>query len=62
MEFNNEMLAQATRYEIFQQTKDLREISLARALASTVIEKDSIVTNDDVDEDAEEILKNWFTE
>lgn len=62
MEFNNEMLAQVTRYEIFQQTKEIREISLARALASTVIEKDSIVTNDDVDEDAEEILKNWFTE
>jgi His-Xaa-Ser system protein HxsD len=35
--FENEMLAQTARYEIFQQTKNIREISLARALASSVI-------------------------
>ncbi len=60
-EFNNELLAQVTRYEIFEQTKELREISLARALASTVIEKRENISDDDrTDVSEADILKNWF--
>jgi His-Xaa-Ser system protein HxsD len=60
--FENEMLAQTTRYEIFQQTKNIREISLARALASSVIEEDEAVNipNSENDYNVDEIIKDWF--
>ena len=60
--FENETLAQVARYEVFQQTKNIREIPLARALASSVVEKnDNIDTFDLVDSDvADDILRDWF--
>jgi hypothetical protein len=60
--FENEMLAQTARYEIFQQTKNIREISLARALASSVIEEDETVNIPDSENDynVDEIIKDWF--
>lgn len=60
-EFENEMLAQTVRYEIYRQTKDIRKLTVARALASTVIEK---FPDDDTIEDSEidinSILTDWF--
>lgn len=60
-EFENEMLAQTVRYEIYRQTKDIRKLTVARALASTVIEK---LPDDDTIEDSEidinSILTDWF--
>ncbi len=59
-DFENQILAQVARNEIYKQTKGIREIALARALASSVVE------NDDEDEDTDEnipakfILNNWF--
>jgi hypothetical protein len=60
--FENEMLAQTARHEIFQQTKNIREISLARALASSVIEEDEMVNISDSENDynVDEIIKDWF--
>ena len=73
--FDNTLLAQLAREEVYQKTKEIRKIALARAMASSVIE-----TNEDVpaekqndrkvpeplplEEDTErpeDILKDWFT-
>jgi His-Xaa-Ser system protein HxsD len=60
-EFVNEMLAQSVRHEVYLQTKNIRELLLARAMAT------SVVITDDVDEldskdtyNENEILKDWF--
>lgn len=66
-EFCNELLAQSVRYNIFNDTKNVREIILGRALYSTCIENndselDTILpTSTDTDmEEFDEIAKNWF--
>ena len=63
-EFENELIAQETRRMIAEQTKNVREMIVARALSSTIVNK---VEEDDIDlpknEDtyaAEEILQDWF--
>ena len=62
-DFEDEMLAQIARYEVFLQTKDIREISLARALASSVVvTAGEPGSPDENDVAAEEILKDWFQE
>lgn len=61
-DFENQILAQVARNEIYRQTKEIREITLARALASSIVEND----DEDADTDTEEsisaktILRNWF--
>ena len=60
-EFQNEMLTQTVRYEILRQTKDIRRLTLARALASTIIEDESIQENADKDDfDINDVLRDWF--
>ena len=60
-EFENEMLAQSVRHVIYKDTKNIREIVLARAMASSVIvEKDIIENNDNSSFSEDEILKDWF--
>lgn len=64
-DFLNEILTQSLRHEVYQQTKNIRELLLARAMATSVIvdEKmldDSTQQNHAFDED--EILKDWFGE
>ena len=64
-DFTNEMLAQSVRHEIYLQTKNIRELMLARALATTVVTRQDMeqFTTDEVDEYIEnEILKDWFSE
>lgn len=59
-DFINEMLAQTVRLVINKKTRNVRELILARALSSTLIE-DTIENNDhDEDFDIEDILKDWF--
>lgn len=36
-QFENELLSQTVRYQVYQETHDIREILVARAMASTVI-------------------------
>lgn len=59
-EFKNEMLCQSARYEVYKQTKELRKLTVARALASTVISKlpEENIEYEDIDIDS--VLKDWF--
>lgn len=61
-DFENEILAQLARYEIFRQTREIREISLARAMASSVVQEKTSDNSSEGDEDipADTILKDWF--
>lgn len=61
-EFINEMLAQSVRHEVYLQTKNIRELLLARAMATSVV-ADTIINEDpDLDRFSEdEILKDWFS-
>lgn len=64
-EFENEMLAQSARHEIYLQTKNIRELMLARAVATSVVapKEDGEVDSDGVSDNdfcEDEILKDWF--
>ena len=62
-EFENELLGQAIRYQVYAQTHTIREILMARAMSSTITgssteyEKASRPENLD---SLENILKDWF--
>lgn len=63
LEFENELLAQAVRYQVYLQTHTLREILMARAMSSTItgssteMEKDALPDNVD---NLDSILTDWF--
>lgn len=61
-EFVNEILTQSVRHEVYQQTKNVRELILARAMASSVIAEEP-VSDEEEQTDVfleENILKDWF--
>lgn len=67
--FQNEMLDQALRHEIYLQTKNIRELLMARAMSSTMIEvpsasdaeaKASIDGSTNHSEEESSILADWF--
>ena len=49
---------QMNREIVFSQTKNIREILMARAFASTVVYDESIV--EEFENDDSEMLKDWF--
>lgn len=62
-EFINEMLAQSVRHEVYKQTKNIRELLLARSMATSLIVDEGIEDNCDENDDIfdeNEILKDWF--
>ncbi|SFQ07451.1 His-Xaa-Ser system protein HxsD [Butyrivibrio proteoclasticus] len=59
-DFDNEMLAQAARFVISSRTKNIREITLGRAMASTIIEEEACFDEGDDIQDIDNILKDWF--
>lgn len=63
-EFINEMLCQCVRHEVYQQTKTVRELLIARSMASTVIEQPSVSAEDELPSeqvwDEKQILTDWF--
>ena len=59
-EFDNEMLAQAARYVVSTRTKAIREITLGRAMASTIIEENTEENYIENTTSVDEILKDWF--
>lgn len=63
-EFMNEMLCQSVRYSVYEQTKNIRELLTARAIASTVVmQSDSsmdIPDNPFAVNNEQEILTDWF--
>lgn len=63
--FVNEMLAQSVRHEVYAQTKNIRELLLARAMAtSVVVDHDAFDEGAPVEDKAfaeEDILRDWFS-
>ncbi|MBR5479509.1 MAG: His-Xaa-Ser system protein HxsD [Clostridia bacterium] len=59
-EFLNEVLVQTTRLSISRQTKNIREMIIGRALASTIVDRKDTGFVDDADINADDILNNWF--
>lgn len=62
-EFENELLAQAVRYQVYQQTHTIREILMARAMSSTITGGSSEIDSEQLPESVdslENILKDWF--
>lgn len=62
-EFMNEMLTQSVRHEVYQQTKNIRELLLARAVATSVIVDENMVDDSELLNDSfaeNDILKDWF--
>lgn len=61
-EFINEILTQSVRHEVYQQTKNIRELLLARAMATSVIVDEDMVDDSECDDTftESEILKDWF--
>lgn len=63
-EFENEILAQSARHEIYLQTKNIRELMLARAVATSVVApREEAVETDSENTHTfseDEILKDWF--
>lgn len=62
--FTNEMISQSLRHEVYQETKNIRELMLARAMATTVIAEPApeIVTPPETGFSESEILKDWFVD
>lgn len=65
-EFYNELLRQNVRYIVAQDTKNIRELVMGRALYDTCIEYEDSVQEDEINEknadlnDQLDILVNWF--
>ncbi len=65
-DFENELIAQAVRERVFQQTKSIREMLVARAITSTMIDTEDTLLRiqeegQDISEDElDTILKSWF--
>lgn len=58
-EFVNEMLVQQTRSIIYKETKNIREMIYARAMASTLIQEEQEDIAQDED-NIDDILVDWF--
>ena len=63
-DFINEMLVQAVRHEVYLQTKNIRELMLARAMATSIIAETQESEEENVEEEytENEILKDWFAD
>ena len=65
-EFENELLAETVRCQIYKKTHSIRELLLARALSSSIIEEDDAVErimeeqNSVSDQELGNILEDWF--
>ena len=64
--FENELIAQSIRAQIFEDTKNIRELLIGRAMASSIVmEKDPVQLinseeNKDQELPASAILQDWF--
>ena len=62
-EFENELLAQTVRYQVYLQTHTIREILMARAMSSTITGSNTKLENEqlpDSIENLDSILTDWF--
>ncbi len=63
LEFENELLAQTVRYQVYLQTHVIREVLMARAMSSTITGSATELKNNDAIENVdslENILADWF--
>ena len=64
--FENELLSQAVRFQVLQRTRSIREILLARAMTSTLVDEEDPIAKiqaeqqDVSNEKLNEILTDWF--
>ena len=58
--FENELIAQQTRKLISQSTKQIRELIVARAFASTLVDVSKSEPKTETTYSASSILKDWF--
>lgn len=64
-QFLNEMLTQSVRHMIYEQTRNIRELMLARAMATTVVAETELGEEPDSSDNniiEESLLRNWFEE
>lgn len=61
-DFKNEILAQTVRLHVSNKTKNIRELLLARALSSTLLENKNVEVEEIIEEefDINNILEDWF--
>lgn len=59
-DFKNELLFQALRCEISEETKQIRTLIASRAMASTIIQKPTVPQPINRSFSSSEILKDWF--
>ena len=62
-DFENALLAQTVRLQVFKQTHAIRELLMARAMSSTMtIDEDPVkLFNDNyLDDNIDDVLKDWF--
>ena len=59
-EFKNELLSQAGRFVLYEQTKDVRKLIAMRALATTIVGEAKEVIEPPKTYTEDEILKDWF--
>lgn len=64
IEFENEILTQSVRHEVYLQTKNIRELMLARAVATSVVTSQEYENEEFQEKEftENEILKDWFSE
>lgn len=66
VELENELIAQAVRERVITQTKSIREVLMARAMSSTLIDTEDSVkrieaeSGDISDDELKSILTSWF--
>lgn len=66
VELENELIAQAVRERVITQTKSIREVLMARAMSSTLIDTEDSVkrieaeSEDISDDELKSILTSWF--
>lgn len=63
LDFENELLAQTVRYQVYQQTHTIREILMARAMSSTITGAVPEMVEEELPDKVdslENILKDWF--
>lgn len=62
--FMNELLEQVVRINVYSQTKNIREMLIARAISTSIIDdrdKDALVAYDTIDENEfKNVLTDWF--
>lgn len=59
-EFNNELLNQKIRQKIINETKNIRELILARAMYSSFIDEPEVLSKIEENYSIENIVKDWF--